>query len=84
MVKRLNLFFTATGVRAMITGTVLFLVVSGFDYWLRNGISIDVFYFLPIFILTWHGNRRWGIGAAVAGFSALRKARSRRRVLASG
>lgn len=64
---RLDRFFTATRTRAIITGTVLFLVVSGFDYWLRNEISIDVFYFLPIFILTWYGDRRWGLGAAVAG-----------------
>ncbi len=67
MLKLLNYIFAGTRSRAMTTGVILFLIVSGFDYWLRNEISIDVFYFLPIFILTWHGSLRWGLGAALAG-----------------
>lgn len=67
MFRRINYFFNGTRPRAILTGISLFLVVSASDYYIRNEISIDVFYFLPIFILTWYGNWRWGLGAAVAG-----------------
>ncbi len=67
MLTRINYFFNGTRARAIAAGIALFLVISGFDYWLRNEISIDVFYFLPIFLLTWRGNLRWGLSAAVAG-----------------
>ncbi len=58
-------FFLGTRTRAGLTGAAIFVLVSGTDYFLRNEISIDVFYFLPIFILTWYGGRRWGLTAAV-------------------
>ena len=57
-------FFLGNRVRAVLTGTVVFALVSGTDYFLRNEISIDVFYFLPIFVLTWHVGRRWGLAGA--------------------
>lgn len=66
-VKQASTFFVATRQRALSTGILLFVVVSGFDYWLRNEISVDVFYFLPIFILTWYGSMRWGLGGALSG-----------------
>jgi len=67
MMEKLSEFFLGSRRRALLTGAVIFCLVSGSDYLLRNEISIDVFYFLPIFILTWRGSRRWGIGAAAAG-----------------
>lgn len=65
--ERLRSFFTCTRCRAVVRGVLLFALVSGCDYALRNEISIDVFYFLPIFVLVWYGSWRWGLAAAFAG-----------------
>jgi len=67
MFTKIKDFTTGTPLRAVITGTLTFALVSGFDYYLRNEISLDVFYFLPIFIFTWSAGRGWGYAAAMAG-----------------
>lgn len=53
--------------RAVTAGLLIFASVSAADYLLRNEISVDVFYFLPIFLLTWGAGRRWGFAAAAGG-----------------
>ncbi len=67
MIRTIYRFFAGSGSRALVSGVALFVLVSGFDYSLRNEISLDFFYFLPIFIMTWNGGRRWGLLAASAG-----------------
>ncbi len=66
MKKKLSAIFWGTQPRALLTGAAIFMAVSAVDYYLRNEISIDVFYFLPIFIFTWRGNKRWGLLMSVA------------------
>jgi len=67
MTKRIYEMLLGTRARALVTGTLLFVSVSGADYCLHNEISMDIFYFLPIFVLTWRGGRGWGMAAAAAG-----------------
>jgi signal transduction histidine kinase len=56
-----------TKVRAIVTGAAVFALVSALDFYTRNEISLDVFYFLPIFIFTWWAGWRWGTAAALGG-----------------
>jgi len=67
MAKKIYEMLLGTRARALVTGALLFVAVSGADYYLRNEISVDIFYFLPIFVLTWRGSRGWGLAAAAAG-----------------
>lgn len=67
MMKSLKVFFFGTRRRALLTGLFLFCAVSALDYALANEVSLGVFYFLPIFIVTWHGGNAWGAGMAMAG-----------------
>ena len=67
MAKKIYEMLLGTRARALVTGALLFSAVSGADYYLRNEISVDIFYFLPIFVLTWRGSRGWGLAAAAAG-----------------
>jgi signal transduction histidine kinase len=64
--EKIKYFATGTRLRAIITGGLIFLMVSAADYNLRNDISLDVFYFLPIIILTWRVGKNWGTAAALA------------------
>ena len=61
----LNAFFLGTRRRALITGLFIFCALTALDYSLADEISIDVFYFIPIFIVTWHGGKAWGVGMSV-------------------
>ncbi|MBI5744957.1 MAG: HAMP domain-containing histidine kinase [Elusimicrobia bacterium] len=67
MVKKIYEMLLGSKAKALVTGVLLFAAVSAADYYLRNEISIDIFYFLPIFVLTWRGSRGWGLAAAAAG-----------------
>jgi signal transduction histidine kinase len=67
MFKKIKDFTAGTRRRAIVTGLLIFASVSAADYMLANEISLDVFYFLPIFILTWYAGKRWGLAAALAG-----------------
>jgi len=67
MQTKIKDFFIGTKPRALVSGALVFALVSGADYYLRNEISLDVFYFLPIFILTWRAGRDWGFASAVGG-----------------
>jgi len=60
-------FFAGTRSRALTTGVACFALVSAADYILKNEISLEVFYFIPIFILTWQLGRNWGFAATAAG-----------------
>jgi len=67
MLTRIKDFFIGTKTGVILTGALTFALVSGADYYLRNEISLDVFYFLPIFILTWRAGKDWGFASAVGG-----------------
>ena len=66
MINVLNAFFLGTRRRALITGVLIFIALTSLDYMLSDEVSIDVFYFIPIFIVTWHGGRLWGVAISVA------------------
>ncbi len=66
IMKGLKDFFFGTRRRALVSGLACFALVSAGDFLVRNEISIDVFYFLPIFILTWRGGLWLGMTTAVA------------------
>lgn len=67
MLKKITEFSWGTRRRAIAAGVFCFLLVSAADSYLRNEISLDVFYFLPIFILTWRAGMAWGFASALAG-----------------
>lgn len=67
MYERISEFLLGSRGRALACGLACFALLSGADFMLRNEISLDVFYFLPILIVTWHGGRRWGLALAAAG-----------------
>ncbi|MDD2804948.1 MAG: HAMP domain-containing sensor histidine kinase [Elusimicrobiales bacterium] len=60
MPERIESFLFGTRSRAIVCAAICFALISGADYLLRNEITIDVFYFVPILIVTWHGGRGWG------------------------
>ncbi len=66
MMNSLNKFFFGTRPRALLTGSVIFIALTTLDYMLVDEVSIDVFYFIPIFIVTWHGGRLWGVALSLA------------------
>lgn len=67
MYKKISELLIGSRVRALVCGLTCFTLLSGADFLLGNEISLDVFYFVPILIVTWHGGRRWGLGFAAAG-----------------
>ncbi|MFA6434472.1 MAG: HAMP domain-containing sensor histidine kinase [Elusimicrobiales bacterium] len=67
MIRFLNRLFFGTPRRALSSGLFLFCALSALDYLLADEVSIDVFYFIPIFIVTWRGGRAWGVGMSLAG-----------------
>jgi signal transduction histidine kinase len=67
MFKKIKDFMAGTPRRSIITGILFFSLVSAADYSLANEISLDVFYFIPIFILTWRAGKGWGVAASLAG-----------------
>ena len=67
MIKPLTTFFLGTRRRALFTGLFLFCALTVLDYILAEEVSIDIFYFAPIAIVTWYGNRAWGIGLSLVG-----------------
>ena len=67
MAGEIKKLFLGTRLRALATGAGSFLIVSAADYLLRNEISLAVFYFVPIFILTWELGWTWGLAATLGG-----------------
>ena len=66
MMNSLNKLFLGTRRRALFTGVFIFFVLTALDYVLIDEVSIDVFYFIPIFIVTWYGGRIWGAAMSLA------------------
>jgi len=67
MYKKINSLFFGTHIRMIASSLVIFSIISCADYFVANERSLDVFYFIPIFLTTWRGNRNWGAALAVAG-----------------
>lgn len=66
MLTRIKDFSIGTRPRAITIGVSIFVLVSAADYRLNNDISLDVFYFIPIIILTWRAGKKWGVAASLA------------------
>jgi len=47
------------------TGWALILVIGVVDYWTGTAFEFDIFYLVPIFLVTWYGRRLAGISTAI-------------------
>ncbi len=63
--EKIKHLLVGTKFRAIITGIAVFVLVSLLDLYTRNEISVDIFYFIPLFVLTWSVGWRWGVAAAL-------------------
>lgn len=67
MLGKLKHLLVGTKPRAIVTGLAAFALVSAVDFYVRNEISVDIFYFIPLFVLTWSVSWRWGVASALGG-----------------
>jgi diguanylate cyclase (GGDEF)-like protein len=70
MIKELNAFLAGKSLGFILAaGWFLVILVGVVDYITGNGFELDIFYLLPIFVVTWFSNYKAGTATAV--FAAL-------------
>jgi diguanylate cyclase (GGDEF)-like protein len=66
MFRRINQFLTGRSWRfILVVGWLLVMLVGILNYVTRRDFEVDIFYLLPIFIVTWYGNKQAGIATAI-------------------